>query len=180
MSQQRVPEQGCLVYSIGSRGEYDFEDGLVATLGNDACEYHVFDFSGDFDRPENADKKIHFHKWGLVGSKEGNKSSEGEFYSFPEIVKKLGHEDRIIDVFKIDCEGCEFTTYQDWIGNQNLRQILVETHSLPQGNKKKMGLAYFDSFKANGLAMYSKEANGYDGGNSYEFSYIRLSGDYFK
>ncbi len=30
----------------------------------------------------------------------------GEYKTMPQIMKELGHEERVIDVFKIDCEGC--------------------------------------------------------------------------
>jgi hypothetical protein len=96
----------CLIYSIGSNGDYKFEDAVVDTLGQ-LCEIHVFDV-GDFDRgAKNTNRGIIFHKWGLVSSYSsvGNNVTT---HTFPEIKKLLGHEGRTLDVFKIDCEGCEW------------------------------------------------------------------------
>ena len=78
----------------------------------DVCEVHIFDFSNNYDRPENAEKNMHFHQLGLQGTQQNRKSPRGEFASFPEILKRLGHENRTIDIFKIDCEGCEWDTYK--------------------------------------------------------------------
>ena len=85
--------------------------GLFKIVG-DVCEVHIFDFSNNYDRDVNAEKNIHFHQLGLQGTHQNRKSQRGEFASFPEILKRLGHENRTIDIFKIDCEGCEWDTYK--------------------------------------------------------------------
>ena len=61
------------------------------------------------------------------------KGRGGVFNTFDETLDKLDRRDRTIDIFKIDCEGCEWSTYKDWIGF-GFRQILVETHGVPQPN----------------------------------------------
>lgn len=44
----------CLIYSIGSNGNYQFEDGLYDHLGhNNMCEFHIFDYSENYSRSEN-------------------------------------------------------------------------------------------------------------------------------
>ena len=55
-------------------------------------------------------------------------------------------------------------------------QVQVETHKLP-GNKT-LGIDFFESFKKNNLAMFSKEVNGFGKGKSYEFSYVKLHPDF--
>jgi hypothetical protein len=106
----------CLMYSVGSNGDYQWEDAVQETLkSTGGCEIHIFD-PGNFDRGvNNTDKGMVYHKWGLKSSYEEASNSlvtQGgnniETYSFPEIKKLLGHEGRTIDVFKIDCEGCEW------------------------------------------------------------------------
>jgi hypothetical protein len=111
----RETRPDCLIYSIGSNGQYDFEEGLLQELSisggrgegaSPSCEIHVFDFGG-YQRPNDAARNIHYHQWGLEGSKEKSKIKR-EMMSFPDIVKTLGHEKRTIDILKIDCEGCEW------------------------------------------------------------------------
>jgi hypothetical protein len=107
----------CLIYSIGSNGDYKFEDAVVDRLGQ-LCEIHVFDM-GALDRgAENANRGIIFHKWGLASSYSIVNNNEVTqlgnnitTHTFQEIKKLLGHEDRTLDVFKIDCEGCEWYVF---------------------------------------------------------------------
>jgi Methyltransferase domain len=195
----------CLVYSIGSNGNYIWEDALFDVLGND-CEIHIFD-PDPFDRPGMAIKKnMHFHQWGLGSSysmewmdhqrRPKNKKKRGQlkqnktYYSFQEIQKRLGHENSTIDLFKIDCEGCEWHTYKDWI-KADLRQILIETHELPTSLHEKRTIfgvlpaesasEVFDTFYNNGFVLFFKEVNTMKGyGFSSEWSFLKLNGDFFR
>lgn len=114
-SLQKSPAD-CLIYSVGSNGNYRFEDGLYELLAIDGtiCEVHIFD-PGDYDRPENVEKSMHYHNWGLKSSyseeyqPKANRG-RGKYLSFPEIQRELGHQDRTIDIFKIDCESCEWVS----------------------------------------------------------------------
>jgi Methyltransferase domain len=193
----------CLVYSIGSNGNYIWEDNLFNIIGGD-CEIHIFD-PDPFDRPGMSKiKNMHFHQWGL-GSSYSNRLQSRKlvkrrkqkgfkpvkqvqnrtYYSFQEIRKKLGHENCTIDLFKIDCEGCEWHSYQDWI-TADLRQILIETHELPtKGNEKRTifgvlpavsASAVFDTFHDSGFVLFSKEVNTMNGnGFSSEWSFLKLN-----
>ena len=107
-----------------------------------------------------------------------NKGGKVEWWmtSFPKLRYFLGLEK--IDILKIDCEGCEWSTYKDWI-KFGFRQILIETHGVPQpkgGNgrwyKKSMNVTHFyDDFKKHGYALFSTDQNGL----GMEMSYIKLT-----
>jgi hypothetical protein len=105
------PNEKCLIYSVGCNGNYLFEDGLVELLGAETCEIHVFDFSSDYSRIGDASgKNIHFHRWGLKSSYSDlllNRCHNKKCVTLQEAMEELGHVNRTIDVFKIDCEGCE-------------------------------------------------------------------------
>ena len=78
-----------------------------------------------------------------------------EFYSLAESVKLLGHEGRrAIDLFKIDCEGCEWTTFKDWTGPSipRIQQILVENH-------RTNGIIFHNELMNNVYVIYHKEPN---------------------
>ena len=65
---------------------------------------------------------VNYHKFGLG-------TDEGTFKSLKTVVSMLGHNNRTIDIFKIDCEGCEWSTANHWFeADITLRQIQVELH----------------------------------------------------
>lgn len=151
---------GCLVYSVGSNGDFRFEEGFQKLIPG-ACEIHTFDFT-DYSGRVPPGKNIFFHHWGLKPSYTENKTTHSNrfqqvippnkpFKTFQETIEELGHVGRPIDVFKIDCEGCEWSTYKDWIG-ADMRQILVEVHLVPPiaqdffSDLQKAGYVTFVSF----------------------------------
>ena len=130
-------ERNCLVYSVGSNNQYDFEDAIYAKLH---CEIHTFDPT--VKTPTN--KTSTFWRLGLRGDRRGNQNQNDNFPSgisqsklrdIGEIVDMLGHSGRQIDIFKIDCEGCEFQViskeFFDALRERNttIRQIQMELHS---------------------------------------------------
>lgn len=104
----------------------------------------------------------------VEGEHEGKKWS-GK--SFETIIRELGHENRTIDVLKIDCEGCEWDTMSplfelisSGIGIVKVNQVLIELHlrSGPQQLKDFFGNA--DKAK---MRVFHKERNGWGcGGKS--------------
>ena len=198
----------CLIYSIGSNGNYVWEDALFDILGHE-CEIHIFD-PDPFDRPGMTVKKnMYFHQWGLgssysmdwmhrqsrprvkrkAGRNQSNINRARTLYSFQEIRKRLGHENCTIDLFKIDCEGCEWHTYKDWI-NADLRQILIETHEIPAQQYEKRTVfgilpaisvsEVFETFYKNGFVLFSKEVNTMKAnGFSSEWSWLKLNSHFF-
>jgi Methyltransferase domain len=181
-----LKQPNCLVYSFGSSGDYAFEDGLVKALGTH-CEIHVFDPDPSYGRKNDAEKKnIHYHPWGLKGEGDedpaaSNTMFKGQiFYSLPQLMDKLGHIGRRLDVFKIDCEGCEVTSSVDWLSETvDIRQILVETHfDLSATNVT----AYFERFLDRGFVPFSKEANTHPTamptGQLFEWGFLRLDRDF--
>jgi len=75
-------------------------------------------------------------------------------------VEELGHQNRVIDVFKIDCEGCEYETAANWFEaeakhNIVIRQIQVELHGIPVEATMK----FFDLMYQQGYVIFHKEFN---------------------
>ena len=128
---------GCLVYSFGIADEWGF-DLNMARLG---CEVHMFDPTITL-KPIMA-PNLFFHKWGLYGGDLNTSSSaafkhkvygkiEGEMLKLPEILHRLGHTQRTISVFKIDCEGCEWEALGHMSAHNHplkkVKQLLIELH----------------------------------------------------
>ena len=90
-------------------------------------------------------------------------------------MKRLGHTGRTIDIFKIDCEGCEWTCYKDFLSPSiDIRQILIETHSIRPDTVTE----FFDRFFDMGFVPFSKEANTHPSAKPalelFEWSWMKL------
>lgn len=207
-------EPTCLVYSIGSKGNFRWEEDLVDIWGrDDLCEFHIFDPNPAYASSETLARHRrlhwHYHAWGLRGTqsaKNYTRRRDRFFFDLATIRRRLGHEDRPIDIFKIDCEGCEWESMMDWLFDDNydgsrtratmdfpdLHHILLETHSLPFPNKPRWAgnfgrflpmpqVAYLErAFAQRGFVLYAKEVNTHQGlGRSVEWGFIRLAPEFF-
>jgi len=184
---------GCVIYSVGSAGDFSFEKGMEEELGPGTCEYHIFDM-GDFEEKMKLQNisRAHFHRWGLDTQGEENIQPGAEFYGLKDTVKLLGHDNLdVIDVFKIDCEKCEWRIYRDWLlsGLPSLQQIQVEIHS---GNIGKMHQAekhdhdispeipFFEFLEEAGYVRFHKEPNiQYNDGSCEEYAFLKLDKEFF-
>jgi len=108
----------CIIYSMGSNGQHDFEDDIMA---NTECELHVFDMD-DFTH-SFVNTRAKFHKAKIGDGTDGSVTIDA-------LMKQLGHDH--IDLLKIDIEMGEYAAFehlanqvnpQPWIG-----QVLVEFH----------------------------------------------------
>merc|ERR1740127_210012 len=71
------------------------------------------------------------------------------------IVKELGHTGRRIDLLKVDCEGCEWDTYGDWMSSGlDIRQILVELHWIGNATRAQQ---FYKALGSKGYVAFSKE-----------------------
>lgn len=165
----------CLVYSVGSHNDFSFEEAVIRDIGQH-CEIHTFDLidyaEGAIDVGdrfyEGVNKPaVNFHQVGIGSDKPP------KFKSLQTIVSELGHEGRTIDIFKIDCEGCEWETFASWFdANVMLRQIQVEVH----GADVQKTPQFFDRLYEENYVITHKEPNiAYGGGYALEFAFLKLA-----
>lgn len=178
---QRIPDDSCLVYSVGSNGKFQFELAVLEHVSKD-CEIHIFDMVKYFRKngkyhsiPKAAEANdLIFHNWG-IGKKYDNMKT------FKETIQELHHENKIIDVMKIDCERCEYSQYKQWFEDwdelgMTIRQIMIEIH-----NSKFPGIVeMMTAFQDAGYVMFHKEANYWNGGNCIEAAFLLLDKDFQK
>eukprot|EP00578_Thalassiosira_sp_NH16_P023566 CAMPEP_0181103446 /NCGR_PEP_ID=MMETSP1071-20121207/14870_1 /TAXON_ID=35127 /ORGANISM="Thalassiosira sp., Strain NH16" /LENGTH=593 /DNA_ID=CAMNT_0023186521 /DNA_START=111 /DNA_END=1892 /DNA_ORIENTATION=+ len=122
----------CLVYSIGSNNDISFERAVYDHISG--CEIHTFDPT--LNTAFVGDKYATFHDWGV--GEDGQSMSFGEktwtAKGLETIMQELGHTDRTIDIIKIDCEGCEYTTLPPFFdaiasGKVRIGQLQIEMHA---------------------------------------------------
>mmetsp|Transcript_2280 Transcript_2280/g.2642 ORF Transcript_2280/g.2642 Transcript_2280/m.2642 type:complete len:376 (-) Transcript_2280:2303-3430(-) len=172
---------GCVIYSVGSNGDFGFEWGMEQEVGPGVCEFHIFDM-GNYTEKMNEQnlKKAHFHQWGLAQQdpKSEDPKPGDKFYGLRDTIKLLGHENlETIDIFKIDCEKCEWGTYQDWVapGIPSLQQIQVELHNAPT-----QAIAFFDTMEEAGYVRFHKEPNiQFNDGSCIEYAFLKLEKEFF-
>jgi hypothetical protein len=95
-----------------------------------------------------------------------------------DTITELGHSGRVIDVFKIDCEGCEWTTFDGWFdAGATLRQIQAEVH---QSLADEVHDFFLDMQKA-GYVTFHKEPNiQFADGNCVEYAFLKLEDSFFQ
>lgn len=168
---------GCVVYSVGSNGDFNFEVGVQRTIGPGVCEFHIFDMGDYAAKVPDELQRVNFHQWGL--KKQDDKPGEGRFKGLADTVKELGHENLdVIDIFKIDCEKCEWETYKDWTapGIPSLQQILVELHNAPP-----TVIDFFNSLEEEGYVRFHKEPNiQFNDGSCEEYALLKLDKEFFE
>ena len=96
-------------------------------------------------------------------------------FTVQDIMSKLGHQNRTIDIFKIDCEGCEWESYEGWFEGASIRQIQVELHYITKA-EALMRYAYKNNF-----VIFHKEPNTLGcKGVCIEYAFLRLTEAFFK
>ncbi|KAL3932780.1 MAG: hypothetical protein SGBAC_010690 [Bacillariaceae sp.] len=180
--------KSCLIYSVGSEGNFMFENALLKEIGKH-CEIHTFDpeiqgVSYGHLAPEG----VNYHNWGFRSeSSKGAPQPEYDWDSWgyqtiyktmKETIETLGHVGREIDIFKIDCEGCEWTTFPEWFhSGATLRQILVEVHKTPDDTVNE----FFTGMQENGYVTFHKEPNiQFAQGSCVEYAFLKLENSFFK
>ncbi|CAE8633971.1 unnamed protein product, partial [Polarella glacialis] len=155
-----VSGPGCLIYSIGSDGEFSFEKAIHDQISN-KCEIHTFDRNPNefYLRPEYNPGYPHERVPSFVNYHIGELSRSK---NLAQLVKDLGHNGRTIEILKIDCEGCEHDTYKEWLdADVDVRQILGEFHGYTE--------QFSRFFIEKGYAVFHSGA-----GSDPEMSYVKL------
>ncbi|CAI5521148.1 unnamed protein product [Closterium sp. Naga37s-1] len=166
-----IQKKDPVVYSIGSFGMYSFEKEMHQMLRT--MPYTFDPFLPPAKRNIMASLPfLHFIEIGLSGtasiSTYRTKFPEKKFATLPEMMGQFGHS--YVDVFKIDCEGCEV----EWIkdlgqlynntgkrlavhgGKLPFGQILIEFHNMDK-SVKTLTMVY--TLENLGYRMFSIEYN---------------------
>ena len=154
------PSKDCLIYSFG-RGsptsrtfDFAFERELLAELDG-KCEVHFFDhrFVDEVDSKQ-LPKGVIAHNWSLEGEIDAPKARRG-FMTLKETVHHLGHEGRNIEIMRVDCDGCEWHTYQEWLtSGVTPRQVVVSLHGAPRNEDE-----IFEFMEKNNFVIFHREAD---------------------
>jgi len=182
----RNAKQGCLIYTSKRTSTLGFETALMNSFrGSDKCDIHVFapgEITDASRNNANMQSNINFHNWGFKGSTVQTNPGSGQFKTFRESVKELGHTDRDIDLFVMDCVGCEWDVIKDLLppvsglsstaeadGVGDIMQIVMNLYEKP-ANANDL----FQAMKLNNYAIFHKEEPA-PTENQFGFSFIKLA-----
>jgi hypothetical protein len=171
--------ESCLIYSLGSNGEFSFENETNRYLPN--CDIHTFDMKNF-----NCSDICTFHQVKIGDGLNGTKTLR-------MIMSDLNHTGRYLEILKIDVEGSEYEFFDDLFNktdqiSDNIRQILVEIH-LSKIIRRVNNDTVYDFYKIHRLfqlfhdqhfVIFHKEVNLYNPHNAFEFSLVRLNEKFFR
>eukprot|EP00985_Skeletonema_marinoi_P019046 scaffold10804_cov129-Skeletonema_marinoi.AAC.1 len=166
---------------IGSNNDFSFEEAVLDKIGHH-CEIHTFDFGNYLAGANKVGYRLHngvnktavnYHQIGL-GSDDPPR-----FKSLKTVVNELGHNNRTVDIFKIDCEGCEWATAKHWFeADITLRQIQIELHQSKVDDTPR----FFDMMYENKYVITHKESNiefTGPGNVAIEYAFLKLAPEFF-
>ncbi|CAF3528945.1 unnamed protein product [Rotaria sp. Silwood1] len=157
----------CLIYSVGSRGDFTFEIDMKKTIPQ--CEIHTFD-KNLYSCPNKA---CSFHQLMFGTGIEPNGSK-----SWMTILQRLNHTNRSIDILKIDIEGGEYSFFPLLFNSTKSlfpRQILVELHPI----NVTLVHGFFELLRSNNYVIFNKENNLLAGPYFFEYGFLKLNPQFF-
>jgi hypothetical protein len=105
----------CIVWVRHSAGDFMFGNSVmkeIGTLGIHTLSERGKEEQARFDQSVNQNR--------------------GAFKTMKDTITELGHSGRVINIFKIDCEGCEWATFDGWFdAGATLKQIQSSACSCP-------------------------------------------------
>lgn len=126
------PNTGCLLYSIGSAGNFAWELSMLELLR--VCEVHTFDHTmrlGSVHPPPG----VTYHYWGVGTADRWIRADKSVgVFTLNTMREMLGHANRTVDVLKVDVEGAEYGFLLPLLerdGGRGLafaQQLLIELH----------------------------------------------------
>lgn len=170
------------MYSVGSNGEIEFESAIFNELN---IESYTFDPTLTAANLEFVTKQrfIHFSEVGLTGEANVSKALESlsarttlsPNATMMNIIEMMGiHKHNYVDVFKVDCEGCETSFIPNLKENSSRQkplfgQLLIEFHRL---DDVIITLPMLEILENLGYRLFHSEPNYYYMNCAWELSYI--------
>ena len=159
-----IVNNDCVVYSLGSRLDFSFENDVLKQLG---CEVHTFDCTVGVAK--NVPTGVNFHPWCVGGLNElkpissdlGHQGETGQYYTLKTIMTKLNHNH--IDLLKMDIERHEYAVIESL--DVFPAQIVFETHlhnaygMFGRPVSESEWSAMWKKLKMSGYGVFSNEPN---------------------
>ncbi|CAI5946659.1 unnamed protein product [Closterium sp. NIES-65] len=167
------------VFSIGSHGDPSFEQAVQKIIHAKPYTFDPF-LNASTLAEMQSQPFMRFRNAGLVGSRTKANATRHfpgvTFVTLEEGMQQAGRD--YIDIFKIDCEGCEYPVLDDLMERYTARrnppigQLLVEFHG---ASTQAVMEKYFYGIQNMGFRLFHVERNAYFPNFCAEFSFIHES-----
>ena len=150
----------CHIISIGSNNEFSFEEAIHNL--NPLCKISVLDHTVDNPNPPSY---VKYFSLGL------GKLDRDSLVTLDTAFEKAGIlKNQTVDIVKIDCEGCEYDVYRQFIDTSyEISQILIEIHFKDIMSVHKM----FQDMTESKYVIFHKEPNiMHASGNCVEYGFL--------
>lgn len=174
---REINETKLLIYSIGSNADFSFERAIKENIPN--SEIHTFDIN-DYQCPLNL---CTFHQTLFGDGKTTN------WKSLPMVMKELGHQQRILQILRIEINGDEYDFFDslfesstaDGIEIPYIRQILLKIHLGKRKDVTTTQRAHhlFELFHKNHYVIFHKEVTSDNSANVFEYGFLKLNPSFF-
>ena len=167
-------DKPCLVYSIGSNNNFLFEESIHA-MSSGRCEIHTFDPGSKISKKPTY---VNYHQWGI------SSTTSESMKTLADTIEFLGHAHKTVDIMKMDCEGCEWATFEGWFKHlKNFpTQILLEMHKGTTGTAPVPADQLLQHMRDNNYVIFQKEPNTLQTvakGECIEYSFLHLAPAFF-
>lgn len=127
-----VSKGDCVVFSLGSRKDFSFEEEIVAVL---QCKVHTFDCTVGEVLPDEVPAGVFFHPW-CIGDEDtlkvfssdllNSKGKLAQYYTIRTVMRMLGYT--YVDILKMDIERHEFAVLKTLACPGCFGQAAIELH----------------------------------------------------
>lgn len=124
-----LDQPGCIVYSLGSNGDFSFEKGVLQAT---PCTVHTLDCTYNGSSLDSSTR--HFYHKVCLGAETATYVEGGEqrvYWDYPTLLLRLGHTQQRVSLLKIDIEGFEYDLLSAWHEKHGCSlplQVAMEVH----------------------------------------------------
>ena len=160
-------QKSCLYYGFGVDKNMFFEESLLSILDEKSCEMFAFEpVAGDLAMQRLTLMNISFKPWALNAFDDDQSLIDAtpwiQVFTLSTIRQMLGHEERVIDIVKMDIQGAEWAVMNQLLTSCSRRrplahQLLVKFY-YPE---KHLFLEVIERLDMCGYRLFMKETNLY-------------------
>eukprot|EP00603_Paraphysomonas_imperforata_P001251 CAMPEP_0114415862 /NCGR_PEP_ID=MMETSP0103-20121206/2130_1 /TAXON_ID=37642 ORGANISM="Paraphysomonas imperforata, Strain PA2" /NCGR_SAMPLE_ID=MMETSP0103 /ASSEMBLY_ACC=CAM_ASM_000201 /LENGTH=285 /DNA_ID=CAMNT_0001584063 /DNA_START=58 /DNA_END=912 /DNA_ORIENTATION=- len=162
-------KESALVYSFGSNGDTAFEQGVQDRVHT--RDIYIFDPTLKTKELKKMTTQTNFHflNSGLTNKNLDHFPARGRKFDAKSVdahMRQLGHENRSLDILKVDVESSEYRSFQGLMigecaqADTRVGQLLIELHQFSTMKFKYYTVKkLFHSLFTCGMLIFSKERN---------------------